>query len=143
MSAVLARLDGVRKAFPHVTRRSDRIRAMWRLLAGLPPADPAVVLDGITLEVRRGESLGIVGENGAGKSTLLKVLTGVLAPTSGQVELAGSVAALLELGACFHAEFTGRENVEIAGALIGYRPAELRAQIDSAQVFSIRSTPSR
>ncbi|MBP7624024.1 MAG: ATP-binding cassette domain-containing protein, partial [Xanthomonadales bacterium] len=55
---------------------------MWRLLAGLPPADPAVVLDGITLEVRRGESLGIVGENGAGKSTLLKVLTGVLAPTS-------------------------------------------------------------
>ena len=136
MSAVLARLDGVRKAFPHVTRRSDRIRAMWRLLAGLPPADPAVVLDGITLEVRRGDSLGIVGENGAGKSTLLKVLTGVLAPTSGQVELAGSVAALLELGAGFHAEFPGRENVEMAGALMGYRPAELRAQMDRILAFA-------
>ncbi|MBL8275021.1 MAG: ABC transporter ATP-binding protein [Xanthomonadales bacterium] len=109
---------------------------MWRLLAGLPPADPAVVLDGITLEVRRGESLGIVGENGAGKSTLLKVLTGVLAPTSGQVELAGSVAALLELGAGFHAEFTGRENVEMAGALMGYRPAELRAQMDRILAFA-------
>jgi lipopolysaccharide transport system ATP-binding protein len=136
VSAVLARLEGVRKAFPHVTRRSDRIRALWRLLAGRPPADPAVVLDGITLEVRRGESLGIVGENGAGKSTLLKVLTGVLAPTSGQVELAGSVAALLELGAGFHPEFTGRENVEMAGALMGYRPGELRAQMDSIVAFA-------
>ena len=95
-----------------------------------------MVLDGITLEVRRGESLGIVGENGAGKSTLLKVLTGVLAPTTGQVELAGSVAALLELGAGFHPEFTGRENVEMAGALMGYRPAELRAQMDRILAFA-------
>ena len=132
----LVDLRGVRKAFPRVTRRRDRVRALLRLLAGSTPADPVVVLDDVSLEVRRGESLGIVGQNGAGKSTLLKVLTGVLAPTAGRVALNGSVAALLELGAGFHPEFTGRENIEMAGALMGFTPAELRARLDSILAFA-------
>jgi lipopolysaccharide transport system ATP-binding protein len=132
----LVDLRGVSKAFPHVTRRRDRVRALLHLLAGRAPADSVVVLDDVSLEVRRGESLGIVGQNGAGKSTLLKVLTDVLAPTAGSVRLNGSVAALLELGAGFHPEFTGRENVEMAGALMGFSPAELRARLDQILAFA-------
>lgn len=136
MSDVLVRLERVSKSFPRVARRRDRMRALWRLLAGRVPADPAVVLDDISLEVRRGESLGIIGENGAGKSTLLKVLTGVLAPTSGVVRVAGTTAALLELGAGFHPEFTGRENVQMAGTLMGFTPAQLREKLDDILAFA-------
>jgi lipopolysaccharide transport system ATP-binding protein len=136
VSDVLVRLDRVAKSFPRVARRRDRARALWRLLAGRAPADPAVVLDDISLDVRRGESLGVVGENGAGKSTLLKVLTGVLAPTSGTVEVRGSTAALLELGAGFHPEFTGRENVAMAGTLMGFTPAQLRDKLDDILAFA-------
>jgi lipopolysaccharide transport system ATP-binding protein len=125
---VLASLRGVTKRFPRVSRRSDRARALFGLLTGrgLPPA--TTVLEGIDLEVRRGESVGLIGENGAGKSTLLKVLTGVLAPTEGEVRLTGSVAALLELGAGFHPEFTGRDNLRMAAALMGFAPGELEAK---------------
>jgi lipopolysaccharide transport system ATP-binding protein len=136
VSAPLVRLERVGKAFPKVVRRQDRARALLRLLAGRSPADPTVVLRDVSLEVRRGESLAVIGENGAGKSTLLKVLTGVLAPTSGRVEVNGTTAALLELGAGFHPEFTGRENIAMAGALMGFRPGELAAKHDEIAAFA-------
>jgi lipopolysaccharide transport system ATP-binding protein len=129
-------MQGVAKAFPRVARRRDRARALASLLLGRAPPDPVQVLDDIGFEVRRGESLGVIGENGAGKSTLLKVLTGVLAPSRGRVELHGSIAALLELGAGFHPEFSGRDNVEMAGALMGFTPAELRARFDEILAFA-------
>lgn len=136
MSDVLVRLEHVSKSFPRVARRRDRMRALWRLLAGRVPADPAVVLDDISLEVRRGESLGIIGENGAGKSTLLKVLTGVLAPTSGVVRVAGTTAALLELGAGFHPHLTGRENLYVSAIVGGLRRSEVREQFDAIVEFA-------
>ena len=125
---LLAAMRGVSKAFPRVARRAERMRALGALLAGRAQVDATTVLSDIDLEVRRGESLGIIGRNGAGKSTLLKLLTGVLAPTRGRIETHGSIAALLELGAGFHPEFTGAENVDMAGALLGFAPGELAAK---------------
>nr|WP_246387807.1 polysaccharide ABC transporter ATP-binding protein [Chiayiivirga flava] len=87
----------------------------------------------VSFEVRRGESLAIIGENGAGKSTLLKLLCGVLHPSSGNIRRAGTVGALLELGAGFNPEQTGRENIVVAAALMGWSEAEIgqrRAEIE-------------
>ncbi|MFO0041706.1 MAG: ABC transporter ATP-binding protein [Pseudomonadota bacterium] len=136
MTAPLALMHGVSKSFPRATRRGERLRALAALLAGRTRVDACTVLDGIDLEVRRGESLGIVGENGAGKSTLLKLLTGVLAPTAGRIETRGSIAALLELGAGFHPEFTGAENIDMAGALLGFAPGELAARREQILAFA-------
>ncbi|HET9484965.1 MAG TPA: ABC transporter ATP-binding protein [Xanthomonadales bacterium] len=123
----LVRLVGVGKSYPRVFRRADRMRALWALLAGGEPKHRTPVLDGVDLVVRRGESLGIVGENGAGKSTLLKLITGVLAPSAGSIAVDGTVGALLELGAGFHPEYTGRENIRLAATLMGFGDEELEA----------------
>ena len=76
-------------------------------------------LDGINLEVRKGEALGIIGANGAGKSTLLKILSRITAPTEGEVKLNGRVSSMLEVGTGFHGELTGRENIYMNGAIFG------------------------
>jgi lipopolysaccharide transport system ATP-binding protein len=127
---VLVRLQGVGKRYPLVHRNADRVRAMLRVLSGRPGIADVPVLQGVDLIVRRGESLGIIGENGAGKSTLLKVLTGVLNASEGSVEVAGSVAALLELGAGFHPEYTGRQNIGTAAALMGMSADDIRERTD-------------
>jgi lipopolysaccharide transport system ATP-binding protein len=128
---LLVRLEGVAKRYPLVHRNADRVRAMLRVLTGRSGIADVAVLQDINLSVRRGESLGIIGENGAGKSTLLKVITGVLNATEGSVEVTGSVAALLELGAGFHREYTGRENIATAAALMGMSEADIRAKTEA------------
>src|SRR5690606_7014341 len=90
----------------------------------------------ISFEVRPGESLGIVGENGAGKSTLLKLVAGVLTPNAGQVELRGSVGALLELGAGFEMERSGRENIGIAAGLMGWSRRQIEARTPEIEAFA-------
>ncbi len=132
----LVELVGVGKSFPRVSTSRDRLRALRALLLGRTPSNPSRVLSDIHLTVNRGESLGIIGENGAGKSTLLKVLTGVLAPTAGTVRVHGSVAALLELGAGFHQEFSGRDNIRMAGALMGFTARELADKTDEIIAFA-------
>ena len=97
----LVRMQGVSKFYPRVHRPGERLRAFAALLAGRQSREGAQVLDDVGLEVYPGQSLGIIGENGAGKSTLLKVLTGVISPSRGSVEVNARVAALLELGAGF------------------------------------------
>ena len=138
MSDVLVSASGLTKVYPKVHRSADRVRALGRLLFGRRGVDVTRVLDDISLEVRRGQSLGIIGENGAGKSTLLKLITGVLTPTHGQVRVDGRVGALLELGAGFHPEFSGRDNIVMAAALYGLSDAEMRARsqqiIDFAEI---------
>jgi ABC-type polysaccharide/polyol phosphate transport system ATPase subunit len=90
----------------------------------------------ISFEVRRGEAIGIVGRNGSGKSTLLQIIAGTLQPTSGRVAVAGRVAALLELGAGFNPEFTGRENVFLNGAVLGLSRADVAARLEAIAAFA-------
>jgi len=129
VSPVLIEARGLSKSYPKVHRNADRLRALGRLLFRGADRDRISVLRDIDLQVRRGESLGLIGENGAGKSTLLKLLTGVLTPTSGSVQVNGEIGALLELGAGFHPEYSGRDNVLMSAALHGLDTAELRRRL--------------
>jgi lipopolysaccharide transport system ATP-binding protein len=90
----------------------------------------------VSFEVKRGEPLGIIGRNGSGKSTLLQLIVGTLSPTNGSVETNGRVAALLELGAGFHPEFTGRENVYLNAALLGLSREDVDVQLDDILAFA-------
>lgn len=82
-------------------------------------------LKDVSLEIKKGETIGIIGENGSGKSTLLKIISGITTPTSGKVEVNGRVASLIELGAGFHPDLTGRENVYLNGTLLGLTKKEI------------------
>lgn len=93
-------------------------------------------LSDVSFVVKRGETVGIVGKNGSGKSTLLKILTGVLTPTSGTVQVNGKVSALLELGAGFNPELTGVENVYFNGTLMGYAREEMESRLDDILSFA-------
>lgn len=93
-------------------------------------------LKDVSFDVRKGETVGIVGRNGSGKSTLLQIICGTLAPTSGVVETSGRVAALLELGSGFNPEFTGRENVYMNGAVLGLSKEEIDARFDEIAAFA-------
>ena len=93
-------------------------------------------LHGINLKIFRGEIFGIIGRNGAGKSTLLKVVSRVLAPTEGRIWIKGRVSPLLELGAGFHPELTGRENVFLNGTLLGHTRQEVESRLDEILNFA-------
>ena len=93
-------------------------------------------LSGVDIELRRGECVGVIGRNGAGKSTLLELLSGTLTPTAGEVSRFGRVSALLELGFGFNTEFTGRENIELAGLMHGLSLREIREKTDSIIAFA-------
>lgn len=90
----------------------------------------------ISFEIKRGETVGIIGRNGSGKSTLLQIICGTLTPSCGQVEITGRVAALLELGSGFNPEFTGRENVYLNGAVLGLRKEEIDARFEQIIAFA-------
>jgi len=90
----------------------------------------------VSLEVGKGECLGIVGRNGAGKSTLLQMITGTLRPTAGEIRVQGRVAALLELGSGFNPEFTGRENVFLNASILGLTQSEIEARLDAILAFA-------
>ncbi|HJT96920.1 MAG TPA: ABC transporter ATP-binding protein [Rhodanobacteraceae bacterium] len=133
---VAIRLAGVSKTFSIYERPHHRLFATlfgnrWRTWHRDFHA-----LSGVDLEIRRGETLGIVGRNGSGKSTLLQIICGILAPTRGTVEARGRIAALLELGAGFNPEFTGRENVFLNGAVLGLTREETEQRFDAIVAFA-------
>jgi len=136
VSDVLAETQNLGKSYPLVFRSRDRLRALLSLLSGSGRAESVSVLKDVNLRVSRGESLGLIGENGAGKSTLLKLLTGVLTPSSGSVRVNARVGALLELGAGFHPDYSGRDNIALAAALYGLDSAETRAKLPQIIEFA-------
>src|SRR5207253_7610279 len=99
-------------------------------------ADEIWALRGISLQVKQGEILGIIGRNGAGKSTLLKILSRVTSPTKGEVRVKGRIASLLEVGTGFHPELTGRENTFLNGAILGMSRSEIKMKFDEIVTFA-------
>lgn len=93
-------------------------------------------LKNINLRIKKGETLGIIGKNGAGKSTLLKLIAGVSQPTKGKIKVSGRVVPLIELGAGFHPELTGRENIFLNGVILGLTEKEIKAKIKEIINFS-------
>lgn len=93
-------------------------------------------LRGVDLQVRRGETLGIIGRNGSGKSTLLQLIAGTLAPTEGSIRVGGRIAALLELGSGFNPDFTGRENVYLNASILGLTAEEIQARMEAILAFA-------
>jgi ABC-2 type transport system ATP-binding protein len=110
-------VEGVSKVFKLFREKPSSLKA--RLISSRSRAEDFWALRDITFEVAEGESLGLIGHNGSGKTTLLKVIAGILRPTEGTVRYRGRVAALLELGAGFHPELTGRENVYLNASFLG------------------------
>ncbi|MBQ7666980.1 MAG: ABC transporter ATP-binding protein [Kiritimatiellae bacterium] len=128
-------IDGVTKRFRlSGAGRSLKSAVIDFAMRRRPPEFTA--LSDVSLKVRRGETVGIVGANGAGKSTLLSIVAGTVWPTCGTVKTHGSVSSLLELGAGFHPDLTGRENVRLYGAIMGMKPAEMRRRFDEIVAFS-------
>jgi lipopolysaccharide transport system ATP-binding protein len=120
----------------HTTVKAEVVR--WLLRRPRPSVLGANidVLKGIDLEIAQGETFGIIGRNGSGKSTLLKLMTGIYTPTSGKIEVNGRVSALLELGAGFHPDFSGRENIFVNGIILGMSRAQIRDRMEAIVGFS-------
>src|SRR6202045_5069534 len=125
----------------------DRVSKQYRLQTGRSPKpwysdpfrrrwSPMWALRNVSFQVRQGEALVIVGHNGAGKTTILKILSSITTPTSGEITVRGRMAALVEVGSGFHPELTGRENIDLHGAMLGMRSSEIRRKLDSIIEFS-------
>jgi ABC-type polysaccharide/polyol phosphate transport system ATPase subunit len=106
------------------------------LLSDLRPDETFTALDGVSFEVPRGSTFGVIGENGSGKSTLLKLVSGITKPTRGSLAVDGRVSALIELGAGFHPEISGRENVSINGIMLGLTRREVERRFDEIVDFA-------
>lgn len=132
---VAIKVDNLGKCYRIYSHPKERLKqALWR--SKKQYFREFWALRNISFEVRRGETLGIIGRNGSGKSTLLQMICGTLTPSEGQVETAGRIAALLELGSGFNPEFTGIENVYLNGSLLGMSQAELDQRKDDILAFA-------
>ena len=130
-------INHVTMNFRMVNDKIDSLKEyIVKLLQGKLVYNKLTVLDDITFSVEKGEVIGIIGRNGAGKSTLLKIISGVLQPTSGQVETFGNIVPMLELGAGFDAELSGKENIYLNGAILGYSEQFLNEKFDEIVEFS-------
>lgn len=135
MSDVIINVENLTKTFKLYNHPKDRLK---EALSPFRKTYHSVyhALKDISFEIRKGESVGILGKNGAGKSTLLKMLTGVVTPTSGKVTVNGKIAALLELGAGFNPELSGMENIYFQGAILGFSRGEMTEKVNDIVRFA-------
>ena len=134
-SAIIAR--GLSKSFRLPTERAWGLKqTLFNRLRGIKGYRDQKVLDGIDLEIKKGEFVGIVGRNGSGKSTLLKLLAGIYYPSAGEITINGSLVPFIELGVGFNMELSGRENVYLNGAILGFSNSEIDAMYDDIVKFA-------
>ena len=137
MSEIAIQAVNLTKVYRLYARPAYRFLDMFGLLGEKPGAyTEHTALDGINIEIRRGEKVAVIGRNGAGKSTLLKLVTNVIQPTSGSLRVVGDVHALLQIGTGFHPDFTGRENVRAYLAQLGIAGAEAARRCEDAIAFA-------
>ena len=142
-AGIVLRVENVSKKFVrgeiHDSLR-DLIPALAARLTGGARTSPAErdfwALRDVTFELLRGEAFGIIGANGAGKSTILKLITGIMKPTTGRIDVKGRLSALIEVGAGFHPDLTGRENIYLNGTILGMKRAEIERKFDAIVEFS-------
>src|SRR5215510_9821979 len=125
----------ISKCFRIYRRPSDHLKELLTL-GRRKYHDSFWAVKDVSVQVERGCCLGIIGENGSGKSTLLRMIAGVIRPTSGTISVTGRISALLELGAGFNPEFTGRENIFLNASILGFTDAETRERIPSIEKFA-------
>src|SRR5262245_59319265 len=122
-----------------IAEAARAVHNMWRPSNGnglSSQTEDFWALTDVSFDLQQGEVLGIIGNNGAGKSTLLKILSRVTEPTEGRVRMRGLVASLLEVGTGFHQELTGRENIQLNGAILGMTTREIRRRFDEIVAFA-------
>lgn len=135
MDGIAIRIDNVSKLYKLYDKPMDRLKESLGFSKKKRYKEHYALSD-ISFDVKKGETVGIIGTNGAGKSTILKIITGVLNPTSGTVEINGRISALLELGAGFNMEYTGIENIYLNGTMIGFSREEISQKLDDILAFA-------
>ncbi len=130
------RIEHLDKMYKLYDRQRDRLKEALGISRRKKLYHEHYALKDVSLSVRKGETVGIIGTNGSGKSTILKIITGVLSPTAGEVHIEGKLSALLELGAGFNMEFTGIENVYLNGTMSGFSQAEIDARLQDILDFA-------
>ncbi len=133
--AVAIDVKNVKKVYKLYEKPSDRVRDAFGLLKKNPPKKH-FALDDVSMQIKTGETVGIIGTNGSGKSTILKIITGVLNPTEGEVQVNGRISALLELGAGFNMEYNGIENVYLNGTMMGFSEKEIDEKLPAILEFA-------
>uniref|UniRef100_B8HNB2 ABC transporter related n=1 Tax=Cyanothece sp. (strain PCC 7425 / ATCC 29141) TaxID=395961 RepID=B8HNB2_CYAP4 len=153
MSDIVIQVENLSKKYIISHQRKDRYVALRDVItqgvtslgrkliqAGKPHLDPSLeefwALKDVAFEVKQGDRIGIIGRNGAGKSTLLKILSRIVEPTKGKIQVKGRVASLLEVGTGFHPELTGRENIFLNGAILGMGKVEISRKFDEIVAFA-------
>ena len=135
MQEKVIEIKDITKTYKLYNKPSDRLRETFSLTHKSYHRDHNA-LQGINLDVYKGECVGIIGTNGSGKSTLLKIVTGVVSPTSGTLKINGKISALLELGAGFNQEYTGIENIYLNGTMVGFTKEEMDEKLQSIVDFA-------
>ncbi len=129
------RADAVSRRFRVHARQARTLKELFVLRGRTQPSDVWALRD-VSVDVAPGEAVGLIGRNGSGKSTLLRLVAGIIRPTSGAIAVGGRIGSLLELGAGFHPDFSGRENVFLNGSMYGLRRAEIRERFDEIVSFA-------